>query len=110
MPSSLLNLQQLKQALADPEYITANPFEVARSLCSFYGNGIGEYAFQDLLLRALEYRDNFGPLQEVIDGLVREVGLFPYLNPNNLGFADRIAYEFHRPISTEQSQVVFHRP
>lgn len=110
MPSSLLNLQQLRQALADPEYITANSFEVARSLSAFYGNGIGEYEFQDLLLRALEYRENFGPLQEVIDGLVREVGLFPYLNPDNLGFADRIAYEFHKPVSTEQAQMVFHRP
>src|SRR5690349_20432042 len=110
MPSSLLNLEQLRQALDDPQYITANSFEVARSLSAFYGNGIGEYAFQDLLLRALEYRENFGPLQEVIDGLVREVGLFPYLNPDNLGLADRIAYQFHKPISTEQAQVVFHRP
>jgi replicative superfamily II helicase len=63
---------------------------------------------QDLLLRALEHRAAFGAAGQVLDAVVREVGLFPYLELDALSLADQIAYECHRPEHLEER--VLHAP
>ena len=45
----------------------------------------------------------------VLDALVRQVGLFPYLVPNELGTADQIAWEFNHP-EAMPDDIVFHEP
>ena len=43
----------------------------------------------------------------MLDALIREHGLFPYLDdPESLGMADRLAYEVHRPLGIDD--IVFH--
>lgn len=110
MSSSFLSIEQIQDMLLEPEHISVNSFSIVKSLCTLFNNGIEEYKFQEILLRVLEFRQEFGPLNEIIDGLLREVGLFPYLNPEALGLADRIAYEFHKPLLNFGSNFVFHRP
>jgi hypothetical protein len=61
-----------------------------------------------MVLRALEHREHFNPYQQVLDSLVRAVGLFPYLDPDALSFRDSVAYEFHRPVNMGD-EFVFHR-
>src|SRR5690606_11742605 len=49
----------------------------------------------------------FGSAREILDAAVRELGLFPYLQPGSLSTQDLIAYEFHRPRGLPR--VAFHR-
>ncbi len=46
-------------------------------------------------------------MKENIDALTRQIGLFPYLDSDNLNLADSIAYEYHRPEGLDG--IVFHR-
>ena len=62
-----------------------------------------------MVLRALEMRSHFTCGQEVLNGLVRRFGLFPYLAPEQLSVMDQIAYEVHRPENMGE-EIVFHRP
>jgi hypothetical protein len=100
----------LKSALADRAFITANAFQVAREICRLAcRTGDEERAEgQDLLLRALEHKDAFGSAVVLLDAALREVGLFPYLDPEALGLADRLAYECHRPDNLDDR--VLHAP
>lgn len=61
-----------------------------------------------MILRALEHRDAFAHCQPVLDGLVRELGLFPYIEKDDLSLEDMIAYEYHRPFQLPEP-IVFHR-
>jgi hypothetical protein len=52
--------------------------------------------------------DNFiPPLLDTFRPPLTEVGLFPYLNRDELGLNDLIAYEYHRPEGLDN--IVFHR-
>lgn len=62
-----------------------------------------------MVLRALEQRDNFVVGGNILDGLIRQLGLFQYLNPEALPPRDQIAYETYRPLNMEE-EIVFHRP
>ncbi len=105
--------QALESLLADPEAIGREPFGLARQLCELvnvHGGAAAEFPtdVQDLLIRARAQRDAFGPAIPIIDGLVRERGLFPYLEGAQLGVADQLALEMHRPLDFA-GDTVFHR-
>jgi hypothetical protein len=108
MPGNSINTSELKAALTDPKVIAAHSFEILQSLCCLSGINEQEEA-QDMLLRALEMREYFICGQEILDGLTRKFGLFPYLSPETLSFSDQIAYEVHRPDNMEP-EITFHRP
>ena len=63
---------------------------------------------KELLLRALEHRDDFTETQPILSSLVRQTGLFPYLlDYPVLGIRDLLALEFHRPEALEN--IIFHQ-
>nr|VFK23942.1 MAG: Helicase conserved C-terminal domain-containing protein [Candidatus Kentron sp. LFY] len=62
---------------------------------------------KELVLRALEYRDAFTKTQPILSSLVRETGLFPYLDDPALSIRDLLALEFHRPEALED--IIFHQ-
>ncbi len=62
---------------------------------------------QELVLRILSRKQQFKDYEQVIDSLVRQVGLYPYLNQDNLSINDSIAYEIHKPEGLSQN-IVFH--
>ncbi|WP_133513388.1 DEAD/DEAH box helicase, partial [Candidatus Thiosymbion oneisti] len=66
-------------------------------------------AVQELVLRALEHKALFGESSVLIDALVRETGLFPYMDEESLSIKDQIAYEYHKPLNMERDGIVFHR-
>lgn len=68
-----------------------------------------EQVAQEIILRLLEKRDSLKKYEALLDSLVRQAGLFPYLETEKLGLSDYIAYEFHRPIGMEKDNIVFHR-
>lgn len=105
--------QELESVLADAEAIGRDPFGLARRLCDLvnaHGGAAAEFPtdVQEILIRARAQRESFGPAMSVIDGLVRERGLFPYLADAHLGVADQLALEMHRPLDFE-GDTVFHR-
>nr|VFK01215.1 MAG: Helicase conserved C-terminal domain-containing protein [Candidatus Kentron sp. LFY] len=62
---------------------------------------------KELVLRALEHRDVFTKTQPILSSLVRETGLFPYLDDPTLSIRDLLALEFHRPEALED--IIFHQ-
>jgi hypothetical protein len=92
------------QALKDKAFV------VLRALCELVSATEEDPNVSDLILRALEHRDTFGPSAEVLDGLLRAQGLFPYLaeSSGELSGRDAMAFEFHR--ADNLPEIVFHRP
>src|SRR5437660_11306329 len=89
----------------------AAAFEVLHSLAtpvsSVSDNGSARHV-RDLVIRLHEHRRSLGDGAVILDGLVRELGLFPYLDPEALDSADLIAFEAHRPLEMPDPDVVFH--
>ena len=71
-------------------------------------NGSNEKLARELILRVLDNFELYQDYSEIINSLVRQVGLIPYLDESKLGFKDSLAYEFFRPIGVN-SDFVFHR-
>lgn len=103
-----MNTDELRGFLVEPSSIAAHSFEVASELARRVADdGAGEGA--EYLLRFLEHRELFGASGSILDGLVRQVGLYPYLAPEDLGETDAIAYEYHRAPGVLEQEFVFHR-
>lgn len=62
---------------------------------------------QEFVLRLLARINDFQGMESMIYSLVRQVGLFPYLEEENLSLKDTIAYEVHRPSGFKEN-IVFH--
>lgn len=62
---------------------------------------------QEFVLRLLSRIKDFQGMESMIHSLVRQVGLFPYLEEENLSLKDTIAYEVHRPSGFKEN-IVFH--
>ena len=62
---------------------------------------------QEFVLRLLARIKDFQGMESMIHSLVRQVGLFPYLEEENLSLKDTIAYEVHRPSGFKEN-IVFH--
>lgn len=62
---------------------------------------------QEFVLRLLSRIEDFQGMETMIHSLVRQVGLFPYLEEENLSLKDTIAYEVHRPSGFKEN-IVFH--
>jgi len=103
-----VNIAWLREVLRSPEAIRAQAFGILRNISNLTANPEQEQAAHEMILRALEYRDCFGPCQPILDSLVRAIGLFPYLDSESLNFRDAMAYEFHRPLNMADT-FVFHR-
>jgi DEAD/DEAH box helicase len=106
MPDSL-TFEALKSEIANLSPTSGDSFAIARGLSFAARTGTAQQV-QELVLRALEKRDFFGSSAQIVDALVRELGLFPYLKSESLGERDLLALEMHRPMNT--SGVVFHHP
>lgn len=103
-----MNIATLRETLRSPGAVRQAPFELLKEIASLVGNSDQELIAHEMVLRALEQRQYFEPYQEILDSLVRSVGLFPYLEPERLSFRDVVAYEFHRP-ENMGTDFVFHR-
>jgi hypothetical protein len=102
-------LSALRTAFGDPEYVQKHSFTLLQQLCRLMSQHADDPDVQELVLRALEVRGSFGMAIPILDGAARQLGLFPYLTPEELPLASQIAYEFHRPGHFDED-IVFHRP
>lgn len=106
-----MELGLLKQKLRSDEEISNNHFEIAKEIASRYNNSDSQNIsiVQELVLRAMDKYDLFNESSGIIDSLARELGLFPYLEPERLSFQDLLAYEAHR-VTIADKDIVFHGP
>jgi len=92
-----MTLPALREHLRSPSSVIKSPFTLLQQVSRLVNNEAKQAAAMEMVLRALEQRSHFGPLAGIVDALAREVGLFPYVDPNKLHIRDRLAYEFHVP-------------
>ena len=104
-----MTIDEVRDLLRTPEAIRDRAFEVVQTLCAMANDAADSSTLQELVLRALENREYFGKVEVVLNGLIRTIGLFPYLPTTDLSPRDLLAYEFHRPLNMEEEQLVFHR-
>ena len=77
-----------------------DPFRFLSDLSAFMSLADEEDNLQearDILIRVLEEADKFRGYKPIIQTLLRNVGLFPYLDFNNADAVDQLAVEAHRP-------------
>lgn len=102
-----MTADQLRQMLGDRNVIAADVFGIARSISEICNAAPDSPLAREMVIRALENQDLFENTGGLLDALARQVGLFPYVNPEHLSLRDRLAYEAHRPLGS--SKLVFHR-
>lgn len=96
-----------------------NKFDLLKALCILANKSQQVHVpiVQELVLRALDKRKSFEPYGAIVDGLARQLGLFPYMDAKALGMRDALAREFHRPSNASDLQtnldtdegLIFHR-
>jgi hypothetical protein len=102
-----LSINELRHRLGSPEGVSAEPFAVLKSIAALVNATESQDLGRDMLLRALEWRTEFGDLGDILDSMARATGLFPYANPQALSGRELLAYEYHRPENL--GDIVFHR-
>ncbi len=109
-----LNIEGLRERVWDQSRFEEDPFAVLQAIASAQAHsemegGVYDSELRSLIIRCLEYRDGLNGERELLDSLVRKLGLFPYLTDetDHLSAADQVAIEFHRPESL-RDDVVFH--
>jgi hypothetical protein len=101
-----LTAPEVRANLASPEGIPSRRFEILKSLGYLYNTEHPDCV--ELTLRALEHREAFGDMNEVLDSLVNEIGLYPYVEAAPTTFVDALRREYHRPLGYDEP-IVFHR-
>lgn len=100
----------LKEKLSNVDCIENDAFEILKgiaeklSLSEDFSEGV------ELLIRALEHRSSFSKYNLILNSLLSDAGLFPYVDGNNLiSEKDQLALEIRRPLSeTNKLDVFFH--
>lgn len=103
-----MEVAEIINTLSEPEELSNNKFEVLKAISCLHSKEGASENVQELVLRALEHREILSEYSSILDSLVREIGLFPYLDSEGLGIADSIAYEFHAAPNMPDKKVVFH--
>ena len=104
-----MSVDEMREVLRSPRLTPGQARDVAHTLRALAGGGIDRAALRELVLRALDRRACFAGVAPVLDGLVRTVGLFPYLSPDAHRARDLAAHEPVCRIDVGGVEVVLHR-
>lgn len=107
-----------KKLKTDGDLSLDDAFLILQSLCYLANQNSEDNEIQQLLLRVLDRKNEFHDFIDVINGLIRQFGLYPYLDTDAITVKDAIAREIHRPSllsnienlgNIEDEGIVFHR-
>ncbi len=112
------SVESLHRLLDEPDAIAADPFGLLRDVA--HAHALTEVAATDpadeerrrareLIIRLTEYRQQLGAAVELHDALLARIGLYPYLEPDELYGSDLFAFESHRPPGRFGDEFVWHR-
>lgn len=100
-----LTQSEIRKILRNEFTSDLNKFELLRAISDLVSTN--RTTGQEFILRILSRRPEFSQFDIIINSLVRQVGLFPYVEQDDLSFKDSIAYEVHKPEGLGQN-IVFH--
>lgn len=100
-----MNEQELRKTLKSSFTSETDRFLIIKHISHILT--INQVVGQEFILRLLARLNDFQGFESVISGLVRQVGLFPYLDEESLSLKDTIAYEVHRPSGLKEN-IIFH--
>lgn len=103
--AEFISEQELRKVLKSNLTPETDKFFIIKQVAYFVTKN--QVVGQEFLLRLLARIKDFQGFEEVIGGLIRQVGLFPYMDEENLSFKDSIAYEVHRPKGFNEN-IIFH--
>jgi hypothetical protein len=105
-----VSIAEARQLLNGTQFTTNQAFDALAAI-GRHGAFRDRNEARELVIRALDRRRLFtGDTHDILQGLVREYGLFPYLRDVlELPLADQLAYEAHRPTAWSfRDDLVFH--
>ncbi len=102
-----MNKEEALTFLKSGQDIEGNQFEILQIAASEVNNDPNSKLAKELVLRALDNRKHFSQTESILYSLVREIGLFPYLEQDTLSLKEAIAYEYHR--SETLDDIIFHQ-
>ena len=100
-----INESKIRQILRSKFSDTLDKFELLKDISKLIITH--PVVGQEFVLRILARKSDFEVYIEVINAMIRQIGLFPYLNEDDLSLKDTIAYEIHRPKGII-NDIVFH--
>ena len=106
-----MEVRALIKHLKDGEYIRKNHFDLAKNIVNIYNESsdIDSQLSQELVLRALDRYEDFSDSQIIIDNLVKELRLYPYLKDKDVGLKSALVREaYTTQIGNEE--IILHGP
>lgn len=107
-----LTAEELQEDSADPEKLAVRPFEIMQGAANLLACAEGsaqELVARQVIIQCREHRNALpAPLIDVVDALVRELGLFPYLDGDDLDDAALLSRETLRLPDLSGGSVVLH--
>lgn len=100
-----MRIEDLRNILRGTFSADTDRFQIIKEVATLVA--IDQSVGQEFVLRLLARIKDFQGMESMIYSLVRQVGLFPYLEEENLSLKDTIAYEVHRPSGFKEN-IVFH--
>jgi hypothetical protein len=108
----MTDIAELREITASEEAFAANPFSYLREVADLFATADADRQpeVREIIIQCLEHRDSVSPsMQEMIDALVREAGLFPYLPPDGqLTDRDLLLRETLRVHGLDEGDIVLH--
>jgi len=105
-----IDVKEIKQTLIDKSIEDIDIFSILKKIALLINNPQtpeDTREVHEIILRLLEQKEKLSEYEALLTALVKEIGLYPYLDEEKLELSDRIAYEYNRPLAL--SNVVFHR-
>ena len=103
-----MNKEQIIEQINNVNQDYHEQFALLKNVSNLVNEEGNENSSRELVLRVLDKRGYFQDYDEILDSLVRQVGLIPYMDEEHLGLKDSLAYEFFKPIH-DDGEIVFHR-
>lgn len=102
---------QLTNAIMNFDIPNSKKFDILKKVCNLYNEVGYDKNFQKVFFTLLENREHFEIYGEIIGSLIRDIGLFPYIDENNVSsFKDRLAMNAFISPSIRSTKTIFHYP
>jgi len=105
-----ININEIKNTIIDNSIDKIDIFSILKKIALIINNPQtpeDTHDIHEIILRLLEQREKLSGYDPLLTALIKEIGLYPYLDEEKLELFDRIAYEYHKPLGLPN--VVFHR-
>src|SRR4051812_7580007 len=108
-----LTLTEMREILATGDSLAERGFELlgelsAAAMLARSDEDERVREAREVAIRLLDHRDDLAGLEPLLDSVLRQLGLFPYADPDALSMREVLEFETHRPSGLDDD-LVFHR-